>query len=222
MNVRCASLITMRSGFITSRIEECERSRRISLISIRLVTSSSTSDSTSLPGSGRSNIVRAIGRAAVMRRFSHGNTLSSHQRATSGKESSRSVSPVGAQSTTITSNSPDSWWRLSCSREKISSIPGGTVSSSARMRSTPRSDSTPPSQRCTAFQWRSSSASACTSWPQRFSATGVGSAPSWVSSESERLCAGSVDKITVRRPLRATWRAVAAATLVLPTPPLPV
>ena len=121
--------------------------------------------------------MRASGRAAVIRRFSQGNTFSSHQRATSGKDSRRSVSPVGAQSTMITSNSPDSWWRLSCSREKISSIPGGTVSSSARMRSTPRSDSSPPSHRCTAFQWRSSSASACTSWPQRLSATGVGRAP---------------------------------------------
>ena len=166
--------------------------------------------------------VRANGRAAVRIRFSQGNTFSSHQRATSGNDSSRSVSPVGAQSTTITSNSPDSWWRLSCSRAKISSMPGGTVSSSARIRSTPRSDSTLVSQRWTAFQLRSISASAWTSWPHRFSATGTGAGPSGVSSESDRLCAGSVDSTTVRKPRCAIASAVEAATLVLPTPPLPV
>ncbi len=36
-----------------------------------------------------------------------GNTFSSHQVQTSGNDSSRSVSPVGAQSTTIASNSSD-------------------------------------------------------------------------------------------------------------------
>ena len=40
--------------------------------------------------------------------------------------------------------------------------------------------------------------------------------------ESDRLCAGSVESTTVRRPAAAQRRAVAAATLVLPTPPLPV
>ena len=81
--------------------------------------------------------------AATMRR-SHGNTLSSHQRAMSGNESSRRVSPVGAQSTTITSNSPEAWWRLIWSRLKSSSMPGGTVSSSAAMSITPRSESSCP------------------------------------------------------------------------------
>ena len=52
---------------------------------------------------------RAIGRAAARIWRSTGNTLSIHQRATSGNDSSRSVSPVGAQSTTITSHSPE-WW----------------------------------------------------------------------------------------------------------------
>ncbi len=49
---------------------------------------------------------RAIGRAAARIWRSIGNTLSIHQRATSGNESSRRVSPVGAQSTTIASHSP--------------------------------------------------------------------------------------------------------------------
>ena len=50
----------------------------------------------------------------------------------------------------------------------------------------------------------------------------LGSLPSSASSESDRLCAGSVDSTTVRSPAAAQRRAVAAATLVLPTPPLPV
>ena len=41
------------------------------------------------------------------------------------------------------SHSPSSTWRLSCSRQNSSSPPGGTVSSSAAIRSTPRSASTP-------------------------------------------------------------------------------
>ena len=47
-------------------------------------------------------------------------------------------------------------------------------------------------------------------------------APSFVSSESLSECAGSVLSTTVRRPAAAQRRAVAAATDVLPTPPLPV
>ena len=38
----------------------------------------------------------------------------------------------------------------------------------------------------------------------------------------DRLWAGSVDRTTVSRPAAAQRRAVAAATDVLPTPPLPV
>jgi hypothetical protein len=147
---------------------------------------------------------------------------SSHQVTTSGNDRRRRVSPVGAQSTTTQSNSPSSWWRLIQSSEKSSSMPGGTVSSSAEMRSMPRSASRSPSHPCTPSQWRSISSWACTSWPNRFAATWVGSAPSGASSESDRLCAGSVESTTVRRPAAAQLRAVAAATLVLPTPPLPV
>ena len=66
----------------------------------------------------------------------------------SGKPSSRRVSPVGAQSTMTASKSPLSWWRLICSRLKSSSMPGGTVSSSARICSMPRSASSFVSQSC--------------------------------------------------------------------------
>ena len=48
-------------------------------------------------------------------------------------------------------------------------------------------------QRWTACQLRSSSASAWTSCAQRLSATGTGWGPSSASSESDRLCAGSVE-----------------------------
>ena len=90
------------------------------------------------------------------------------------------------------------------------------------MRSTPRSASRSPSQPCTPCQWRSISSWAWTSWPNRFGAAGEGSGPSSTSSESDRLWAGSVERTTVRSPAAAQLRAVAAATLVLPTPPFPV
>ena len=56
----------------------------------------------------------------------------------------------------------------------------------------------------------------------RFGSTSRGFASSGTSSESARLCAGSVLITIVRKPLRAQASAVAVATLVLPTPPLPV
>ena len=103
MKVRWASLITIRSGFMTRRIVQDRRSRRIAFIAIRLRTRRCTSSKTSGPGRGTSK-VRARGRAAPTRRRSQGKTFSSHQRAMSGKPSRRSVSPVGAQSTITTSN----------------------------------------------------------------------------------------------------------------------
>ena len=99
MKVRIASLMTIRSGFITSRIEVRERSRRMPFIATRLRARRSTSSNTASLGSDTSKNVRANGRAAAITRCSHGKTFSSHQVATSGNESSRSVSPVGAQST---------------------------------------------------------------------------------------------------------------------------
>ena len=103
MNVRRASSITSRSGVITSRTETRSRSRRISFIAMRLRTRRSTSAITASPGSVTSSSAPAIGRAAASSAPRAGNTFSSHHRATSGNDSSRSVSPVGAQSTMTTS-----------------------------------------------------------------------------------------------------------------------
>ena len=50
----------------------------------------------------------------------------------------------------------------------------------------------------------------------------VGALPILVSKESASECAGSVDITNVRSPALAARTAVAAATVVLPTPPLPV
>ena len=76
-----------------------------------------------------------------------------------------------------------------------------------------------PSQPCTADQFCSSSSCAWTCWAHTPPPASVGSGPtaSWSDSESE--CAGSVERTSVRPPMR---RAVAAATEVFPTPPLPV
>ena len=101
-------------------------------------------------------------------------------------------------------------------------MPGGTVSSSAAMRSTPWSISIWPSQSCTADQLLSISCWAWTCWPHSRSDTGVGTDPRSPSRASERLCAGSVESTSVRNPAAAHRRAVHAATEVLPTPPLPV
>ena len=111
MNVRIASATTMRSGVITSRIVTFEASRSSSCMAIRLRTIRDTSSITRSSGSDRSKNARARGRAALSSAFSRPSTRSSHHRAASGNESSRSVSPVGAQSTTIASHSPDSAWR---------------------------------------------------------------------------------------------------------------
>src|SRR5437870_12690737 len=63
-------------------------------------------------------------------------------------------------------------------------------------------------------------ASSC--WPHSAGVIGVPTEPRGTSKASAREWAGSVDSTTVRRPASAQRRAVAAATVVLPTPPLPV
>lgn len=66
-----------------------------------------------------------IGRATFMTLRSSGKMRFRYQRATSGKASNCRVSPVGAQSTTRTSNWPASEWRRIHIRLATSSIPGG-------------------------------------------------------------------------------------------------
>src|SRR6478752_854818 len=59
-------------------------------------------------------------------------------------------------------------------------------------------------------------------WPQSPGATGDGRSSSSTSNASDSECAGSVDTTIVRSPAAAARAAVAAATVVFPTPPLPV
>jgi len=58
--------------------------------------------------------------------------------------------------------------------------------------------------------------------PEEIGADVRGLRPELGLSESDRLCAGSVDSTAVRSPASAQRRAVAAAMLVFPTPPFPV
>ena len=163
MNVRRASSTARRSGVMTRRTDTRSASRSTSPISSTPRTTPVTSAIASSSGSATSSTARENGRAALSApRSCAGTTRSSHQRATSGSESSRRVSPVGAQSTTTTSNSSLSAWRRSRSRASSSSRPGGTVISSAVIRSAPRRRSCAESQSRTEAQLRSISACAWT------------------------------------------------------------
>ena len=126
MNVRRASSMTRRSGFITRRTDD------VLAVAEDLV----HRDQVARRGAGRRRRRRrrAAGRRARAARtaarrraraaLAAGKTLSSHQRATSGNESSRSVSPVGAQSTMMTSKRAVGVMARICSRLNSSSMPG--------------------------------------------------------------------------------------------------
>ena len=89
-----------------------------------------------------------------------------------------------------------------------------------------------PSRARSSRSWRtsphdsSSRARASSCWPcsepPANPSTGVGWSPSGTSNASASECAGSVEQTIVRSPDSAARTAVAAATVVLPTPPLPV
>ena len=100
MNVRIASPITIGRGSSRAGSWRGARSRRISFIAIRL---SHEPLDVGEHGLARQRDVEHRARERAARRpeagAPSGKTFSSHQRATSGNESSRSVSPVGAQST---------------------------------------------------------------------------------------------------------------------------
>ena len=151
-----------------------------------------------------------------------GKTRSMYQERMSGRDSSRIVSAVGAQSTTRTSHSPDSAWVLMSPRAKTSSSPGTTASSSASMASTPAQSNTSTSQSWISPQDSSIRSWASSCWPESPGAITVGSDPSGTPKLSASEWAGSVEMTSVRRPASAQRSAVAAATDVLPTPPLPV
>jgi hypothetical protein len=222
VNVRRASSTTTRSGVSTSRTDTRSPSRSSSFIATTPRASTPISPSASSPGSATSTTARANGRATSSRRRWWGKTRASHQRATSGQLRRRSVSPVGAQSTTITSQRPDASASPSAMRATSSSSPGGTASSCAAIRSTPRSVRTPASHVRIAPQRRSSSSWAETCWAHSPPPSSPGSGPTCTCSTSATECAGSVETSSVRWPAAAHRRAVAAATEVLPTPPLPV
>ncbi len=144
-----------------------------------------------------------------------------NMRSTSGNRRSRSVDPVGAQSTTHTSNFPPSATSPTARSETSSSRPGNTSSSSATNGSESSRSST-WSHSWISVHERSSSDRAATSWATTLSLTSTGSGPTSRPSASPRLWAESVESRKTRWPCAAAPSAVAAARLVLPTPPLPV
>ena len=149
-----------------------ERSRRIPFIATRLRVSRSTSSKTASLGSGTSNRPRAIGRAAdITRALPREDLLEPPAGDVREREQPQRLAGGRAVDDDRVEARPSSWWRLIWSSENSSSIPGGTVSSSAEIRSTPRSANRSPSQSWTASQWRSISSWACTSWPNRFGPT---------------------------------------------------
>ena len=121
MKVRIASFTTIRSGFMTSRID---RARAVAQDAVHRDQVARQALDVVEHGRRPAAACRtACGRTARACRC-EGRIRSSHQVTTSGNERSRSVSPVGAQSTITQSNSPSSWWRLIQSSENSSSMPG--------------------------------------------------------------------------------------------------
>ena len=178
---------------------------------------------TSSSGSRRSRNARASGRAAASSCVSRPKSLPSHQRAASGNDSSRSVSPVGAQSTTITSHSPSSTCALESQQAeqlvaagRHGELLGGDPLHAALDEHLPE-----PAldRRPVALELL---LGGDLLGPQVRRRARSGSLPTGSSSTSASECAGSVESTTVRSPAAAQRRAVAAATDVLPTPPLPV
>ena len=224
MNVRIASAIDHLVGGHHERIEIASRSRRISFIAIRL-----SHEPLDLGEHGARREARRRGtcaRAGAPRPGacrSRPKTFSSHHRATSGNESSRSVSPVGAQSTITTSQlvALEVALELEEREELIDAGGDGELFGGDAVHAPVDEQLAEPAR--TADQWRSSSSWAWTCCAQRPSPTcGRLGADLFVSSDSASECAGSVDSTMVRLPAAAQRRAVAAATEVFPTPPLPV
>ncbi len=223
MKVRIASPMTIFSGFITSRTLARWRSRRISFIAIRFSDSRLMSANTAWVGMGMSSSVRAIGPAVARIWRSKGNTLSIHQRATSGNDSSRSVSPVGAQSTTI--DFPLAGLVRALELQQGEQLIGSRAEPSA------------PGPRCGQGHGPRTARPAIPEPLTSGAPSPPGRSPAgprgWARPASDRrrarpratpsrLWAGSVEITSVRSPARAQARAVQAATEVFPTPPLPV
>ena len=144
-------------------------------MSIRLRTSRCTSASTSLPGSGRSSIVRANGRAALSEPL----LPREHLLEPPARDLRERQQPQRLAGRRAVDDDHVELARLVVllelqQREDLVHARAGPSAprpGSGRPRGRPAAS---PSQRWTACQLRSISASAWTSWPQRFSATGTG------------------------------------------------
>ena len=223
MNVRIASATTIRSGVITSRTDACSRSRRMSCSSTSDATSPLTSASTSSSGSRRSRNARANGRAAASSCVSRPASLPSHQRAASGNDSSRSVSPVGAQSTTITSQralldvvaDPQQAEQLVAAGRDGQLLGRDPLDPALdQHRAEPRLHGGPVALQLVLRGHLLR--------PQLLRDLGRARRRPAARARRPASAAGSVESTIVRCPAAAQRRAVAAATDVLPTPPLPV
>ena len=215
--------ITIRSGFITSRIEACSRSRRISFIAIRLRDQPLDLGEHVLARQLDVDHPRDRPRGADQPALPREHLLQPPVGDVGERRAAAASRRSGAQSTITASNSPEPWWRLICSRLKSSSMPGGTVSSSAAMSITPRSASSraePALDRAPVGLHLALRLDLLA--PEPLADRGrVG--PERRPRASRRGCAPDRSRATtVRSPAAAQRRAVAAATLVLPTPPLPV
>ena len=98
--MRRASEITIFSGFTTSRTDDVSSSVRICFTASRLRCRRSTAANTWSPAIGSDVIFESIGRTVLTMRRSTGKMRSMYQFMISGRLSRRSVSAVGAQSTT--------------------------------------------------------------------------------------------------------------------------
>ncbi|ESS07569.1 MAG: hypothetical protein A07HB70_00110 [uncultured archaeon A07HB70] len=145
----------------------------------------------------------------------------------SGSSSSRRVWPVGAVSTTTRSNRGSSRYSISCRIAAASSAPGidPPISGSNGLPASPPAASPtcprPPrgwSPNTSAIDASGSISAPNSGAPSR---TRSGSGPIGVSSVSDSECAGSVETTSVGVPASALASAVAAAQVVLPTPPFP-
>ena len=224
MNVRIASATTIRSGVITSRTDACVAvaqdvveldERRDEPVDLRRARPRRAA-----AGRGTRARTAAPPRAAGSRARRACRATSAPPPGTRAAAASRRSARSRPRSRP---SRPSSTWSRIRSRLNSSSPPGGTVSSSAAIRSTPRSISIDPSHACTAVQWRSSSSCAdtCCAHSLLRDLGGLG-ADAAARARRRASAAGSVDSRIVRCPAAAQRRAVAAATDVLPTPPLPV
>mmetsp|Transcript_17760 Transcript_17760/g.57209 ORF Transcript_17760/g.57209 Transcript_17760/m.57209 type:complete len:497 (-) Transcript_17760:116-1606(-) len=227
-SVTSSSVSSSRSEATRSR----QRWRRATAASILSVGSLPPSTPLSKPMAARR---RALSATTLPRRLSRN----------SGKASNRSVWPVGAVSKTtrskpvseaapsLSGSAPRTTASVSA-RASSSSRPGGTLSRMSANSSRPSwpstSSASPPSPRSaarkplTAARKRSTASAVSTSIACRFShpATPTGEPPDTSCiSASERECAGSVETMSVERPVSASRTAMALELDVLPTPPFP-